>query len=239
VTLDLMFTSHNRLEFTRASLRALWVNTNWELVRRVYFVDDASIDGTRELVDDRSLFGPHEDVEVEFVSSSFGGPVAAMNYVLDRTDAHVLAKIDNDVIVCPGWLDAMLFVLNENRHIDALGMEPGFADRPGRYDIPRGSVPARWIGGVGLMKTALFKHHRPKPHDRYFGLTAFWRKYAHTAWIAPDLPVFLLDHLPFEPWLSLTDKYVREGWCRAWPDKYPEDWSDYWSWWTAEREAVA
>lgn len=33
-------------------------------------------------------------------------------------------------------------------------------------------------------------------------------------WIRPDLPVALLDRVPLEPWLSLSQEYIANGWQR-------------------------
>lgn len=236
--IDLLYTSHNRLEFTMASFDALAANTNWKLVNRLLVVDDDSKDGTYGF-----LAGAVRSIgcNASLAHGEFGGPVASMNHALDRSTADVLAKIDNDVIVCPGWLDEMSLALEANPGIDALGMEPGFGERfaGGHPAGLRSCAPARWIGGVGLIRTRVFARARPKPDNRFFGWTRFQRERVRAAWITPDLPVFLLDHLPFDPWRSLTAKYVRNGWARSWDHVYPPEWSSYWSWWTKERAKVA
>ncbi len=227
--IDLLFTAHNRLQFVHASFRTLLSNTNWDLVNQVFILDDLSTDGTAEYLHTISKLShdkPH------FVSQKFGGPVAAMNYMLDRSDAEIAAKIDSDVISPPGWLDTMLGVLDENPELDALGMEPGFADRVQPDFVKRTYQPARYIGGVGVFHTRVFAKHRPVQKDKFFGLTAHWRKYATCGWVSPDLPMFLLDHLPGEPWASLAASYVDAGWSRAWP-KYGSEFSDYFDWWLA------
>ena len=50
------------------------------------------------------------------------------------------------------------------------------------------------------------------------------------AWIIPDLDVPQLDRLPFEPWLSLAEEYIENGWSRPW-GKYEDKWmKPYWGW---------
>lgn len=226
---DLLFTTHNRREFTVASFAALLDNTNWDLVRRLLVVDDQSKDGTLDYMIESLHQVP---VSAVLVSRRVGGPAIAMNIAVDRGDSPVLAKIDNDVIVCPGWLDEMLRVLQQHDEIDALGMEPGHGALVQPVGEPRGIKRAKWIGGVGLIRRRVFSHGRRVTLDnRWFGWTLYQRKHVSAAWITPDLPIFLLDHLPLEPWMSLSHRYIKNEWQRAWPTRHPEYWSDYWQWW--------
>lgn len=228
MTVDLLFTTHNRLEFTRASLAALVGNTDWSRISRLHVADDHSTDGTADLVAEAC-----EVVPVEVVwHDQHRGPVQAMNAASDQLShgCKVLAKVDNDVVVCPGWLEAMLRVLRAAKGLHALGMEPGFGDPVAPLDARRTWRAAPWIGGVGLIRTRVFARHRPRPTGQFFGWTEFQRHHVKAGWVTPDLPVFLLDHLPFEPWRSLAASYVEAGWQREWP-VYPDEMAGYWSWW--------
>src|SRR5512144_2239047 len=126
--IELLYTTHNRKAFTEASLQALLQNTNWELVRRLHIADDRSRDGTYEL-----LCAAARDIPVpvrlrqKHYGGSVNGLIEAAQSVTPTTE--ILAKIDNDVIVSPGWLEAMLEALASDPAVDALGMEPGFAER--------------------------------------------------------------------------------------------------------------
>jgi hypothetical protein len=106
-----------------------------------------------------------------------------MNAALDVCEAPLLAKVDSDLVVCPGWLERLLDVAERNPQLDAIGMEPGFVHEPPR----NGYVPARWIGGQGLFRTSLFKRHRLRQTERYFGLTEVLRRHAECGWVAPEL----------------------------------------------------
>lgn len=230
--IDLLYVSHNRLKFTEASFDALFEHTAWGLIDRLFIIDDDSTDGTLEwLLDKTNAMQRPAQRPTRFVNDRFGGPVAVMNYVLDESDAEVLAKIDNDVIVCPAWLEDMLEVLEREPQVDALGMEPGFAQPLGTPFSKRSVQPARWIGGVGLFRTRIFEQRRPEPNNRWFGWTRFQQDFCNCAWISPDLPMFLLDRMPIEPWRSLSDEYIRKGWQRRWP-VYPMEMRSYWEWFT-------
>lgn len=233
----MLFTAHNRLAFTRASFEALVQNTNWQLVNRLIVTDDRSRDGTYEHLAAQIGCAP---VPALLISERFGGPVAAMNCAFNRTQADAVAKIDNDVIVCPGWLEEMSLVLAANPTLDVLGMEPGFGEiYQGHPHGLRTWTHARWVGGVGLIRTRIFTRRRQlKMNDRWFGWTAFQRRYCRSAWITPDLPTFLLDHIPVEPWRTLAQKYIAKGWARHW-DTYHEPGPAYYSWWLEQQAAAA
>lgn len=234
---DLLFTAHNRRAFTEASFAALLEHTDWTLVSHLIVLDDDSIDGTAEwLAAETSDFYGRTGQVCDYQTARFGGPVAMLNRALSIGGAPLIAKVDNDVIVCPGWLETMVGVLDAAPELDALGMEPGFASPVVPLDEPRGYKPAPHIGGVGVFRRRVFRH-RPRGHDRFFGMTEHWQRFAVCGWVDPDLPVFLLDHCPVEPWRSLAAEYVARGWSRPWP-LYDEAMSGYWSWFT-ERAAAA
>ena len=240
MSVTLLFTAHNRLAFVQASFDALLEHTDWTLVDRLIVLDDASTDGTAEWLAAkvRDFYG-RTGIRCDYETAPFGGPVAAMNRALDLGCASVLAKIDSDVIVCPGWLDAMLEPLRNHPHVDALGMEPDFGETVAPVDELRSVLAASHIGGVGLIRTRVFASARPRPTSRFGGWTEFQERHVTAGWVTPDLPVFLLDHLPFEPWRSLAREYVARGWSRAWP-AYPERMESYWAWWSrAHAEAAA
>ncbi len=232
--IDLMFPCHNRRTFVDCSLATLVENTDWDRVGTLYITDDESTDGTYE-----HLQRVRDEIPCNTVllRERFGGPVGAMNKVIDQTDADILGKIDSDLIVPPGWLDTMLDVLDEHPELDALGTEPGFAPPLQPPDVARGYKPGPHIGGQGLFRTRAFRRRRPQQHNTFFGLTEFQKRYMTAGWIAPDIASFNLDHLPCEPWLSLAADYVEKGWSRAW-SPYDLSFRDYWIWWTAAQVAA-
>jgi glycosyltransferase involved in cell wall biosynthesis len=236
---DLLYVAHNRLAYSQATFSALIANTNWEHVKKLHVLDDASTDGTWDYISgiDGMIWDVPVSSEPYAMTHQFGGPVAAMNYALDHCETDVLVKTDSDLLLCPGWLDALLGVIDSAPQLDALGFEAGFGEGLAPAAAPRSFLDARYIGGIGAFRTRIFSRHRPRPHERFFGLTEFWRRHARCGWLTPDLPCVLLDHLPFEPWRSLAAEYVGRGWSRGWP-AYPESMRDYWAW-AFDAEAVA
>jgi glycosyltransferase involved in cell wall biosynthesis len=229
--IDLLYVAHNRREFTIATFTSLVAHTNWERVRRLHVLDDDSTDGTWEFLTAAvSDFYAQTGRDVDCVREPFGGPVAAMNHALDNLATDTLCKVDNDFLVCPGWLDALLSVLDADDRLDVLGLEAGFGDGLAPVVAPRGFKDAGHLIGIGAFRARIFESRRPVQHNRYFGLTRFMVENAECGWLTPDLPCFALDHLPVQPWRSLTTAYVARGWSRPWPP-YPDSMRSYWDWW--------
>jgi len=240
--IDILFLGHEREEFTRAAHAALVANTNWSRVHRVVIYDDGA--------------AAHLPALLKFPvysigrSQRLGGPVAIMNDFLGRSGAAVFAKIDNDVIVPPSWLDAALDVMASRTELGLLGLEPPMSRTPApwapdrRHRIPewedvaaneaRGYAPCDAIGGVGVMRRSVFDGGM-QPRGIYGGFTDWQLRHPEIGkgWICPPLNLFLLDRLPMEPWASLSREYIAKGWQRAWTNYGPEA-APLWSWWATD-----
>lgn len=240
MTVDILFLAYNRLEFTREALLHLVQNTDWDLVDRIVIYDDGSTDGTLELT--REFDAP---TEVNWRNTSFGSPVAVMrDYIRDDPDAGKwFVKIDSDVAVPPGWLDELLAVQEREPQYDLIGMEAGMTKVAGR-DEPWDGVyrvePCTHIGGIGLMRRQWFLDAPQLNAHGRFGFSEHQARYGPArGWITPDLPIVLLDRLPFEPWLSLSAEYCARRWQRDWP-KWDPVWMAWaWEWMLDGEEAVA
>jgi glycosyltransferase involved in cell wall biosynthesis len=249
---DVLFLSRNRLEFTRESFATLVANTDWSLVDKLWVYDDGSTDGTREWLVSRcgelacEFFG-----NITIIDSKLGAPAAVMNDYLKRSTSEMFAKVDNDVIVPPGWLNACMDVMCRFSSLDLLGIEPpesrtphfagGVRSKCPEFDAPHavflpadalGYAACDSIGGVGLMRRSAFTRHPDMvPHSTHGGFTEWQLKHGVVTkgWIAPPLKVFLLDRLPTEPWASLSRQYISKGWQRAWSGYDPAN--PFWNWW--------
>lgn len=231
--IDLLYVAFNRLEFTRATFEELVHNTNWEEVRKLYVHDDGSSDGTAVYL--RACLSEIGFVDTEFHCERLGGPVAAMLWFLSQerpSEIGMFAKIDNDLVVPPGWLDDMLRTMTLNPGLDILGIEPFVGDVT-PCPSPRTITEAVHIGGKGLMRFRAFAHCRMVA-DGYQGFTQWQEKHPDItkAWLTPDIPCFGLDQLPESvgQWRQLAMEYTASGWQRMWPC-YSEESHDYWDWW--------
>jgi hypothetical protein len=262
---DLLFSASSRPEFTCASLAALRDNTDWSLIRGLWVYLDSPSKALNAVVADWLRAGPPipfgdaDSPGLYLFMNHFGGPVAIMNHWLaetayTRVDNLVLAKIDNDVIVPPGWLEAATGVMDSHQELDLLGLEPPLSRTPApwanghRPPAPeldprhRGhNVDARFggyarcdaVGGVGLFRRRAFAN-RPRmfPHSTYGGFTDWQLASADLVkgWIVPPLALFLLDRLPIEPWATFSRDYIALGHQRPWTSYSPED-ASLWQWW--------
>jgi hypothetical protein len=240
MAVDVLYLAWNRREFTEFSLRMLFENTDWSKVRRLVIHDDGSDpeEGTSALLRTMVKDAPCEVVlEQRKWDYRLGSPPAIMNwYVETFGDSERFAKIDSDIVVPEGWLDALLSVTDAQPDIELLGMEAGRCGPPNHngsvWDGVYNFEKASHIGGVGLMKTESFRV-RPRLIGTAgrFGFTEWQHEYKPVrGWIAPDLLLSELSRIPVEPWASLSAEYVAKGWEREWP-KYHERWDYWWSWW--------
>lgn len=237
MTLDLLYLSHNRREFTEFTFSLLIENTNWDLVDRLIVYDDHSIDGTREFLGEQIHSVP---VDAEIRDHEFGSPVAVMNHYIARTDSDLFAKVDNDLALPSGWLESFLGVMERNPRVQLLGCEsPFMGPPPADWDGTYSYTPWRHIGGNGLMRTDFFRKTGPMDVDGiYHGFTGHqWRWKPERGWITPDILLCLLDRCPVEPWRSLSESYVERGWQRRWGHSISPAYSMYWDWFTEKEVA--
>jgi hypothetical protein len=257
--IDILYLAHNRLEFTRASFSALVENTNWDIARLVVYDDGSDEEASQWLYrasNARELWGR------SFRWTHCLSPVSIMaDYLtrpkspLDQTEgvANFFAKIDNDVIAPPGWLDQCAETFAAHPELDLLGIEPPASRRPhfsqpfqrqATHDLemepgPPFYVPTSTIGGIGVFRRRAFEARPLNPEGKYGGFEAWQKSHPEVirGLIRPALDrLFLLDRLPIEPWKSLSEQYIACGWQRKWRD-YDESDSHLWRWWT-EKEAA-
>lgn len=245
---DILFMAQSRPEFTAAAIDALERNTEWDRVASVrLYWDDRVCSRTAAIMAKWTIRIP-PGMTVYFEPYFRGGPVDGMLDTLKQPGAPIFAKVDNDVIVPPGWLGSALEVMQNHPELDLLGLEPPLSRTPAPWSPPR-----RWvkvpeyevknaledyalcdsIGGVGLMRRRAFAG-RPAmvPHSTYGGFTNWQLENPDVTkgWIVPPLSLFLLDRLPLEPWATLSKQYIAAGVQRPWTNYGPEA-AALWRWW--------
>lgn len=261
--IDILYLCKGRPEFTEASFAALMKNTYWSSVNRLLIYTDGSVsrlDMIRRRVVRVGSDGLSDGVVV--VEDRVGGPVAIMNSFLAASGSEIFCKLDNDVIVPPGWLEQCLPVMEAHPELDLLGIEPPASRTPAPWangmPVPAPELvyaeavkrrgfryaPCDSIGGIGLMRRSAFRNRRPmKPHAQngVGGFTDWQLENADVCkgWIVPPLNLFLLDRLPFEPWLSLSKKYIAEGIQRPWTNYPAGSASHLWEWWLKKDDEAA
>lgn len=239
MVVDVLYCAWNRLEFTTATWAWMIAHTNWDHVARLVVYDDGSEDGTLEFLREQvdQLDGMNGGLVAELRVGDFRAPGAVMNHYIATSQADYFAKIDNDIALPGGWLEALLSVAVKNRSLELLGMEAGMVELAGRdgkkWDGHYGFEECTNIGGVGLMRVDAFKG-RPQIATRAgsrFGFTEWQQRWKLSrGWIVPDIHCPQLDRLPFDPWRNLAAQYVNDGWSRPWPAYDPKWMKPYWEW---------
>jgi hypothetical protein len=232
---EVLYLAWNRLEFTRMSFACMKLNMPWNRVSRLIIYDDLSSDGTREFLAEAVQELPVPAVEIR--NGGFHSPAATMNDYIALTETEVFLKLDNDICLPPNnWWEPALTTIRAHPEIELFGMEAGMSGDPPRLDhhLRKYELVLReHVGGVGFMRTSAFIRRRPIPATLGDGRTGFtiWqhKQRPSVAWLSPDPMVIQLDKIPEEPWASLTEKYRRKRWNRAWPP-YLAAQSDWWSW---------
>ncbi len=200
-------------------------------------MDDGSEDGSRDwlrescLLLEQAFHDEEIDCEVVFVTppEHFGSPPALMNYYLKtigrpqigRYPLHetLFAKVDNDIAMPKGWLEAGLQVMESADRPDLLGYAAGWTNVT---DGPVGWRSSSHIGGVGLMRRDAFHRLPEVGADGRQGFTQWQHRWIEAdelraGWIIPDVQAVQLDLIPEEPWASWAAGYVEKGWARHWP----------------------
>lgn len=101
----------------------------------VLVVDDASRDGSRRILEARAARG-----EIELLDGAGRGASAALNQALARARHPLVAQVDQDVEILPGWLEALAARLDE----------PRVAAAQGWYRTDRRASPWARLMGVDL-----------------------------------------------------------------------------------------
>jgi len=231
MTTDLMFLAKNRLRFTQESFSWLRRNTNWDLIDNFVVYDDGSTDGTAEW-----LWEQTTKLNATFRQTNFGSGLQAGNDFVARSKADFVAKLDNDAMYPPNWLDMSLGVMQSHPELQMLGLE--WMGAPG--DLPYTYYEIADADGLWIARGDIFhKGNLPVVTDVYFGMHPWVSNNGiKSGRIKPSIPVFLLDRLPMDPWRSLSKEYTSKGWQRDVFPLYSADMSHLWDWcqwkWKAE-----
>jgi hypothetical protein len=247
----ILYLAKGRAEFTGASWHNLVKQTDWQHVTRIIVATDG--DEVPSVIEWSISQCQHPQVALD--TERRGGPVAIMNHHLPRIETPYVVKLDNDVIVPPGWLKTVLAALT-NTDVDILGLEPAMSrtanpaspgrkvDRP-EFPLARwthfierggGYAPAPAVGGIFAARSQVF-HRRDMPTPSGFmGVGGFtqWQmehRELQIGWLVPPLQLFLLDRLPIEPWCSFSKRYIQQGTQRPWTNYEPHLAAWLWEWW--------
>jgi len=98
MSIDLIFITHNRLEYTELSLASILADPSEEFTLTIW--DNASTDGTVEYL--KNEVKDPRIIDIVFSKNNVG-QVNAVNEIWGKSKADLLGKLDNDCIMTPGW----------------------------------------------------------------------------------------------------------------------------------------
>lgn len=220
---SLLFPTWNRLEFTKEAWSALLANTSPSLVNEILAIDARSEDGTAEYM--RAETRKRLPFRVRFIENNERHVVKTMRLAAAEAQSDWIAKVDSDTVVPRGWLNTCDDLLQRHPNVGALGIEAVTR----RVEAPRHIRPTRHVGGIGVFRKTTWMNVEPKTFRFAGWLEHQLRSPFIKAWIEPPLPVFLLDKLPFRPWVDLRRLYAKKGWQRLWPC-YKDGSAWLWKW---------
>ena len=165
--IPILYTTYNRLEYTKRTLPALLKNSNGV---KVYVYDNDSTDGTQEYLD---IISRHERIkDIHFCCKNFGISTIMNLFFEETKDFPIIGKVDNDTLVPSNWIEDLGGVL-QNYHLGIVQAKhkfwiKGVKDwddlvarssnviklQDGKYNL----IPSQVVGGSGiLIRTAILE----------------------------------------------------------------------------------
>lgn len=210
MTIDLVFITYNRLEYTKLALASVLAGSTDEFSLTIW--DNNSTDGTAEYLKNEVSDPRISDV---ICSKENIGQIAAVNKIWSRSKADLLGKLDNDCLVMPGWSRTLA---QAHQDIDRLGVVACWHYFPDDFDAERAKHKIQqfgqhqifrhpWTCGTGLLiKRDTYKKLGP---IRGAGTTQYWIGMAGAGYINGFYyPLVLQEHMddPKSKYSNLKDE---------------------------------
>lgn len=189
MTIDLVFITYNRLEYTKLSLASVLADPTEQFSLTIW--DNSSTDGTIDY-----LKNEVRDARIKQVvfSPKNVGQIAVLNQVWGNSYADLLGKLDNDCILTPGWSRTLA---QAHRDIPELGviacwhfMPQDFNFEKARHKIQRFGrhriLRHPWTCGTGLLiKRDTYKRMGPIRSGNHpgQGTTQYWLGIARAGYV--------------------------------------------------------
>jgi len=154
MTIDLVFITYQRLEYTKLALASVLADPAEEFSLTIW--DNASTDGTVEYLQKEVSDPRIADI---VLSKENVGQTAAVNEVWGRSNADLLGKLDNDCLVPAGWTRTLA---QAHQDIEDLGVVACWHFFPDDFDYERAKHKIKtfgdhqifrhpWTCGTGLL----------------------------------------------------------------------------------------
>ena len=179
MTIDLVFITYQRLEYTKLALASVLADPTEEFSLTIW--DNASTDGTVDYL--RKEVSDPRIADIVLCKEN-AGQTAAVNEIWGRSKADLLGKLDNDCLVPAGWTRTLA---QAHQDIERLGVVACWHYFPDDFDYERARHKIQtfgrhqifrhpWTCGTGLLiKRSDFYAFGP---IRENATTAYWLKMA-------------------------------------------------------------
>ncbi len=117
-TVALVYFTCNRLDYTKLSLKALLERTHYPF--ELHIVDNGSTDTTCEYLLEQRELHPEVIRSITFNETN-RGLAAPTSEFWERADADLVGKVDNDTIVCDGWLTRLVEAHLKSERMGVIG----------------------------------------------------------------------------------------------------------------------
>lgn len=220
-TVDIFYSTFNRLTFVRISFSALIQNTNWNLVNLLYIADDGSTDGTTEYLLEKRRQIPTKTIFIRKLkkeSPNLCEVGKEFNRFLKLSKSYYVSRIDSDAVVPKEWIERFLKIMSKYSDLYFLSNLYGllFSKSKLKRKNLLGYYEVNAVGGVGLFRKEAFEQLGfPKIEERFlFNFQLNAKKFNMKSGFAfpPGEQIAILDWLKeFE---SLANIYIKRGWAR-------------------------
>lgn len=197
MTIDLVFITYNRLEYTKLALASVLADPTEEFSLTIW--DNASTDGTVEYLKNEVSDPRISDI---IFSKENVGQTTAVNEIWGKTKAELVGKLDNDCLVTPGWTRILA---RAHKDIPNLGVVACWHFFPEDFDYERAKHKLQkfgkhqilrhpWTCGTGfLIKCDTFKKLGPIQGE---GTTGYWTRMALKGYINGFyFPLIYVEHM--------------------------------------------
>jgi len=184
---SIVLVTYNRLEYTKKTINCL-LNDQDEF--DLYIWDNASIDGTKEYLMEEIKDSRIKEI---YLSIENLGQTAAMNYFWAKCNTDLVGKLDNDILISPGWVKT---ISEAHKDIEMLGAVAcwHFWEEDFNYEIAKKKIKKYgnhqilkhpFVGGTGfLLKRKTYLKMGPwEEGSPNIGTTSYFLKMALSGYI--------------------------------------------------------
>lgn len=200
MTIDLIFLTYNRIDYTKLALASLLADPTEEFSLTIW--DNASTDGTQDFL---SSVNDPRIVEKVFSEENIGlrGPI---NCLFSQSSADLVGIVPNDILVTPGWTRSLALAHADVPEFGIIGCwhlgEEFFDESRARHKIQKFGdhqvLRHPWTGGAaGLVK---LKAVRECGLIESNGTPSYWRRMALKGYVnGYYYPLIYVEHMDY-PW---------------------------------------